>query len=43
MPKRRDILIVRSVAFGSAECVDRQGQVGLDAEAATKHRIMWRI
>jgi hypothetical protein len=25
----------RSVAFGSAECDDRQGQIGLDVIAAT--------
>jgi len=29
------ILIDRSVAFGSAECDDRQGQIGLDVTAAT--------
>jgi hypothetical protein len=27
--------VLRSVAFGSAECDDRQGQMGLDAVAAT--------
>jgi hypothetical protein len=29
------MLFVRSVAFGSAECDDRQGQIGLDVIAAT--------
>jgi hypothetical protein len=33
--RRRDILSPRSVAFGSAECDDRQGQIGLDVTAAT--------
>jgi hypothetical protein len=28
-------LIARSVAFGSAECDDRQGQIGLDVTEAT--------
>jgi hypothetical protein len=29
------MLFSRSVAFGSAECDDRQGQIGLDVTAAT--------
>src|SRR5262249_37135543 len=33
--QRSAILTARSVAFGSAECDDRQGQIGLGATAAT--------
>src|SRR3974390_2371212 len=33
--ERSALLIFRSVAFGSAECDDRQGQIGLVAEVAT--------
>jgi len=35
------MLFFRSVAFGSAECDDRQGQIDLGVAAATKRCTMW--